>query len=82
MKIATALLAISLIGAAPAPVLTCDHAVETEMLALLRLKKLNDMFDKTEMYSPPREVLGAEILGILQLLSLVDEWKSQNCKEG
>lgn len=82
MKIATALLAISLIGAAPAPILTCDHATATEMLAQARLSKLKELFDKTKMYSPSREVVAAEILGILQILSMVDDWKSKNCKEG
>ena len=82
-KIALAVIALSLIGIEPStkPPITCEYMREVDRLALIRLKTLEKMFEMMEPYSPPREVIGAEIDGVIELLNQTEAFKKKNCKE-
>ena len=77
-KFALILVAMMMISAAPPD---CGYTAEVKQLATRQLKWLDESIAKTEPFSPPREVLAAQAIGILIMLDGIDQWEKDNCSE-
>jgi len=79
--VAAMLLSVSASSQQTQPPVTCDFTARVKELSFYQLQNLNAAIAKTEPFSPPREVLSAQAIGILMLLDKIDQWEKDNCSE-
>jgi hypothetical protein len=77
---AVMLISASASGQSATPPVTCDFTKEVKQLSAYQLQKIDAAIEKTKPFSPPREVLSAQAIGILQLLDQIDQWENKNCR--
>jgi hypothetical protein len=85
-KLALVLIATMFISASTSsqqavPPVTCNFTDQVKQLSFYQLQKIDASIAKTEPFSPQREVLSAQAIGILMLLDKIEQWEKENCSE-